>query len=289
MHHIVNKRDKGLSRLRLLAVICLPFAVSALAGAQWEGTTVPSYCLTCSVGIGTPVPTSPLHVLRSNQSQLRIESTSSTATDTALDLADPNRRWVWGINVFGIGAGKFSLFDGTAFATRLVVDTLGRVGIGTTSPATALHVVGDATVTGNIAAKYQDLAEWVPARGRLLPGTVVALDPGQSNQVVSSSRAYDTRVAGVISERPGLLLGEAGDGKVMVATTGRVKVKVDADRGAIRVGDLLVTAGIEGMAMRSQPVNVAGISMHRPGTLIGKALEPLEKGQGEILVLLSLQ
>jgi len=29
--------------------------------------------------------------------------------------------------------------------------------------------------------------------------------------------------------------------------------------------------------------------MHRPGTLIGKALEPLEKGQGEILVLLSLQ
>jgi hypothetical protein len=26
-----------------------------------------------------------------------------------------------------------------------------------------------------------------------------------------------------------------------------------------------------------------------PGTLIGKALEPLEKGKGEILVLLSLQ
>lgn len=30
-------------------------------------------------------------------------------------------------------------------------------------------------------------------------------------------------------------------------------------------------------------------SARRPGTLIGKALEPLEKGVGEILVLLSLQ
>ena len=41
--------------------------------------------------------------------------------------------------------------------------------------------------------------------------------------------------------------------------------------------------------MRSEPVDVAGVKMHRPGTLIGKALEPLEKGVGEILVLLSLQ
>ena len=41
--------------------------------------------------------------------------------------------------------------------------------------------------------------------------------------------------------------------------------------------------------MKSQPVNLSGIEMHRPGTLLGKALEPLASGQGEILVLLSLQ
>ncbi len=29
--------------------------------------------------------------------------------------------------------------------------------------------------------------------------------------------------------------------------------------------------------------------MHRPGTIIGKALEPLSTGEGTILVLLSLQ
>jgi hypothetical protein len=43
------------------------------------------------------------------------------------------------------------------------------------------------------------------------------------------------------------------------------------------------------VAMRSEPVDLGGVKLHRPGTLIGKALEPLESGTGEILVLLSLQ
>jgi len=41
--------------------------------------------------------------------------------------------------------------------------------------------------------------------------------------------------------------------------------------------------------MKSQAVDFGGIRIHRPGTLIGKALEPLATGTGEILVLLSLQ
>jgi trimeric autotransporter adhesin len=93
----------------------------------------------------------------------------------------------------------------------------------------------------------------------------------------------------VISAVPGIVLGEAGPGKVKVATTGRVKVRVDASHGAIKRGDLLVTGTKEGTAMRSQTVNLGGIEMHRPGTLIGKALEALSEGEGEILVLLSLQ
>ena len=120
-------------------------------------------------------------------------------------------------------------------------------------------------------------------------GTVAVLNPNQSNQVMASAQAYDTRVAGVISERPGLVLGEGGKDKVLVATTGRVRVRVDATRAPIHIGDLLVSSDKEGMAMKSQPISVGGVEIHRPGTLIGKALEPLEKGTGEILVLLSLQ
>jgi hypothetical protein len=148
---------------------------------------------------------------------------------------------------------------------------------------------GNVTVSGNIGAKYQDVAEWVPARQQLIAGTVVALDPLKSNQVIASTHSYDTRVAGVVSSQPGITLGEAGDGKLLVATTGRVRVKVDATRGPIRIGDLLVTSDKAGFAMRSKPIMIGGRQIHAPGTLIGKALEPLPRGTGEILVLLSLQ
>jgi hypothetical protein len=43
------------------------------------------------------------------------------------------------------------------------------------------------------------------------------------------------------------------------------------------------------MAMKSLPIFVKGVRIHRPGTIVGKALESLAKGTGEISVLLSLQ
>jgi hypothetical protein len=157
------------------------------------------------------------------------------------------------------------------------------------STGTRLTVNGDIKVTGNINAKYQDVAEWVPAAVMISAGTVVVLDPSAENKVIPSTDAYSTAVAGVVSDHPGLVLGEEAEKKVKVATTSRVLVKVDATKAPIRIGDLLVTSGEKGFAMRSEPVDLGGIKMHRPGTIIGKTLQPLDSGRAEILVLLSLQ
>jgi hypothetical protein len=205
-----------------------------------------------------------------------------------------------GMAVGTLGAQPVIL--GTSNAERMRIDASGNVGIGTPSPSAfyRLDVNGGINTSGNInatgtieagtiKAKYQDVAEWVPASEQIPAGTVVVLDSTKSNHVISSTRGYDTRVAGVISEQPGIALGESGDNKVLVATTGRVRIKVDASQSSIQVGDLLVTSDVRGLAMKSEPVNLGGVQLHRPGTLIGKALEPLERGSGTILVLLSLQ
>lgn len=184
--------------------------------------------------------------------------------------------------------------------TRLRVD-----GKGTSTFGGAVSVAGNIEAAGTITATtiraenisgtkvlgavYQDLAEWVPSESDLQPGTVVVLHRGRTNAVTAATRAYDTTVAGVVSEQPGIILGEGSPTKEMIATTGRVKVRVDASTHPIAIGDLLVSSDKPGTAMKSIPVEIAGIAMHRPGTLIGKALEPLAGGEGEILVLLSMQ
>jgi hypothetical protein len=190
--------------------------------------------------------------------------------------------------VLGAGSNTVRVGPGGGISQSLIVPN-GRIGIGTSAPAAALDVQGDIRVSGNINAKYQDVAEWVPSVQKLAAGTVVVLDTRHSNHVAASAASYDTRVAGVISAQPGISLGEAGEGKVLVATTGRVKVKVDATRAPIQIGDLIVTSDVEGVAMKSEPIQFGGRQIHAPGTIIGKALEPLDKGTGEILVLLSLQ
>ena len=237
-----------------------------------------------NVGIGTTNPYSKFHV-----------SGGDISIDAGQGIRKAGDNWIIGYSTSlpGIAIGSGTASDQVTVTAggseRLRILSNGNIGIGKTDPTAALDVQGDIKASGVIHARYQDVAEWVPSSEQLAAGTVVVLDSTKSNQVISSTVSYDTRVAGVVSAQPGITLGEKSDGKVLVATTGRVRVKVDATKGPIHVGDLLVTSDVPGVAMKSEPVNLGGVQLHRPGTLIGKALEPLAKGKGEILVLLSLQ
>ncbi len=260
-----------------------------------------------NVGIGQTAPSAKLEVFGPSDA----EFTGTSNSLLYLNSDDTNNNWRGvtfgrgGYALGKIGIQRTSSGSYMAFGTSnnygagitkqaMTIDPAGNVGIGTAAPSVALDVTGNIHASGNISggtvtATFQDLAEWVPSSGEIAAGTVVIVSETVGNTVVPSTNAYDTRVAGVVSPAPGLLLGVESPSKSKIATSGRVKVRVDASKGAIHLGDLLVTSDTPGTAMKSEPLDLGGVKIHRPGTLIGKALEPLENGSGEILVLLSLQ
>ena len=266
-----------------------------------------------NVGIGTAYPSSILDIQRDNGA-LILEPDNVTANSGLKDSprlrlygkydADPTAGvasavFNWDIKTTMVAGGtnpsaRLGFINPANGTEALSIASTGNIGIGQANPQYALDVLGNAhfsgAVTGgSIQANYQDVAEWVPSTETLTPCTVVVVDPNRVNHVLASTRAYDTAIAGVVSASPGIILGTAGPGQETIATTGRVKVKADATRSPIQPGDVLVTSDIPGTAMKSEPVTIAGITMHHPGTILGKALEPLPNGRGEILVLLSLQ
>jgi hypothetical protein len=121
------------------------------------------------------------------------------------------------------------------------------------------------------------------------PGAVVVIDDHNPGQLKLSDRAYDTRVAGVVSGangiHPGIQMQQQGllEGGKNVALTGRVYVQADASGGPIKPGDLLTTSSTAGRAMR------VGNHSKAQGAILGKAMTGLSEGNGMVLVLVTLQ
>ena len=153
-----------------------------------------------------------------------------------------------------------------------------------------VEIEGNIHLSGNLLTGGRDCAEcFAVADGRIAaPGTVVVADDGGS--VFPCHAAYDRAVVGVVSgageERPGMILGGSRNDareSAAVALIGRVVCKVDAQYGAIAVGDPLTTSPTTGHAMLARDAKLAF------GSIIGKALQPLTEGRGEIAMLVTLQ
>jgi hypothetical protein len=142
--------------------------------------------------------------------------------------------------------------------------------------------------TGDITLANGDCAEdfEVVNFDEATPGTVMVMQDAE--RLRPSNHAYDKKVAGIVSgagKGAGIVLGrEPGTTRRRpIALAGRVNCKVDAQYGAVEVGDLLTTSWTPGHAMKVLDERAAF------GAVIGKALAPLVKGQKLLPVLVALQ
>lgn len=209
--------------------------------------------------------------------------------------------------------------------TRMTIkSTTGYVGIGTTDATDKLTIQG---ATGNLIACYPDasrtpgsavfrvesdgdayadgsvyansfviasgaadvaerinVSEWVEA------GNVVEIDPKHPGFFCKSAGAYSTRVAGIVSTSPGVVLGQRAnsesdpwdDTRPVLAIAGRVPVKVTTENGPLAVGDLLVASSTPGVAMKGDPSTSIGC-------VVGKAMEPFAEGEGVVMAQVMLR
>ena len=108
---------------------------------------------------------------------------------------------------------------------------------------------GNVIVTKDIFLSNADCAEeFNLARAEAIePGTVMVID--EDGALLRSERAYDKKVAGIVSGAgdfsPAIVLDKQAPGagqRVAIALVGKVYCKVDATHGSIEVGDLLTTS-----------------------------------------------
>ena len=174
-----------------------------------------------------------------------------------------------------IDSGMFSFTDGQIDFYTNAVDVM------------RIASSGNVTATGTINGGGLDLAEnFLTDDKTLVPGEIVTFDPANATTHVVRASSADSRVLGVVSTDPGLLLGYTfnpdnfDESRLRpVALSGRVPVKVSAKNGTIAVGDWLSISSQPGVANRANPGDQT----------IGYALEEYsDRGIGEIKVFVNL-
>jgi hypothetical protein len=277
-------------------VMTLAVSESELAPPNTNGITIGENG-SLGVGIGHTLPSEKLQVAGNilTSGNIHMPNNSSIYNANGKDVFHTgwrsafgnyttiNSGYSWGSGEpVSVVAGSTGVFftkgdaSGTPYATTLAsINASGRLS------CSILEITGGS----DIAEPFE-----VQESAHIKPGMVMAIDSENPGKLKISDRAYDRRVAGVVSGaggvNPGMLMQQKDSpaaGATPIALTGRVYCWSDASHGRIEPGDLLTSSETPGHAMKVTDYARA------QGAILGKAMSTLEKDKGLVLVLVTLQ
>lgn len=192
----------------------------------------------------------------------------------------------------GSGSAGFLQMSGTG--TGLTVHHIGVSGNiavfqNSGSNVARIDKTGKGFFNGGTQAGGADIAEAFDVEGSVNnyePGDVLIISLNKDRTVELSYDPYSKLVAGVYATKPGVLLSERNidedhSDMIPMGVVGVIPTKVTNQNGPIRRGDLLVTSGIPGHAMKGTD------NGRLLGAVIGKALQDFDGTRGIIKVLVN--
>ena len=187
----------------------------------------------------------------------------------------------YGVELYGDGTLRLGQYGNVGNVSIYGAD--GSKQIELAGATGSIYLSGQVTSINSDCAEEFDVAD----SEALTPGMVVVLS-GEGT-VCKCTKPYDKKVVGVMSGagnyQPGILLDKSLDGenRAPISLMGKVYCKVDAQYASIEVGDLLTTSPTPGHAMKA-------LEQDRSfGSVLGKALQSLQKGTDVIPILVALQ
>ncbi len=172
--------------------------------------------------------------------------------------------------------GTNSAVSGSGTHTSLFnIFSSGLVGIGTSTPVSTLSVQGSlcvrstgdcGTTAGTIYATTAaitdiDLAENYPTTDQTLaPGEIVSVDISRNEHIKRAQKGE--AVLGIVSTKPGLLLGKEIQNGKAVALSGRVPLVINLEGGDIAVGDRITLSNTPGVGKKATSTDdIVGIAL----------------------------
>jgi hypothetical protein len=198
---------------------------------------------------------------------------------------------VYGAGNFGVrGESKdgTAAIQGRSYGAARAGDFIGHVYVSGDHHVSGSHWVGgDVNVEGDISLRNGDICERFPLNSPAGKGSVMSM--GSDGVLTLCVKAYDKSAVGVVSGagdlRPAITLRALPESSTdaPIALVGTAYCLVDAAPASIEVGDLLTSSDTPGHAMKATD------AIKSVGTVIGKALAPLERGQGLIPMVVGLR